>query len=242
MKPTIYDIINLYEKYNKLIFNNQLPRPTLLLSDRKRGVGLTKCKTMVNPDGKKRNYDFSISISTYWDLPEEEYIDTLVHEMIHYYIAYHNIEDNAMHGKVFMKMMNEITLKHGIKISVNFTPTEEIISSGKGRERLHYICVAEGEKEDHYLIVAAKNKLSDLQEQIPKIPGLKNIKWYTTKDPFFDEQPIAVSPSMREIDRELLNRHLKSANIIENQEDLKKRIDELLRTNSYYQYFKTNNN
>ena len=44
----------------------------------------------------------------YFDFTEEMYRNVLVHEMIHYYIAYNKIEDNKDHGVEFMKLAESL--------------------------------------------------------------------------------------------------------------------------------------
>jgi predicted SprT family Zn-dependent metalloprotease len=41
----------------------------------------------------------------------------MVHEMIHYYIAWNRIKDNNAHGKEFMKIANELKEKYGLNIT-----------------------------------------------------------------------------------------------------------------------------
>ena len=51
------------------------------------------------------------------DLPEQEVEDTILHEMIHYYIAEHQIKDNKAHGREFMRMAQELNEKYGLHIT-----------------------------------------------------------------------------------------------------------------------------
>ena len=37
----------------------------------------------------------------------------MVHEMIHYYIAWNNIKDNKTHGDEFMRIAEEMNTKYG---------------------------------------------------------------------------------------------------------------------------------
>jgi predicted SprT family Zn-dependent metalloprotease len=53
----------------------------------------------------------------YFDFTEEMYQNVLVHEMIHYYIAYNKIEDNEDHGVEFMKLAESLNRKYGLSIT-----------------------------------------------------------------------------------------------------------------------------
>ena len=54
------------------------------------------------------HYDFRLKISTGFDLSQEELEDVIIHEMIHYYIAWRNIKDSSVHGEVFRGIMVHI--------------------------------------------------------------------------------------------------------------------------------------
>ena len=58
-----------------------------------------------------------IMFSEYYDFDEETFRNMMVHEMIHYYIAWNRIKDNRFHGKEFMKMANEMKAKYGLNIT-----------------------------------------------------------------------------------------------------------------------------
>ena len=66
----------------------------------------------------RRNlYNFSISITDYYDFTMEQFDDILVHEMIHYYLAYTGLDKRIRHGKEFKKMARKLNLNHGLNIT-----------------------------------------------------------------------------------------------------------------------------
>ena len=71
-----------------------------------------------NPKKSKKSIrNQTIKISDCFDFPENVFIDLMVHEMIHYYIAWNRIKDNKPHGKEFMRIANEMNEKHGLEIT-----------------------------------------------------------------------------------------------------------------------------
>ena len=56
-------------------------------------------------------------MSDCFDYPEKVFVEIMVHEMIHYYIAWNRIKDNKSHGKEFMRMANEMKEKYGLNIT-----------------------------------------------------------------------------------------------------------------------------
>ena len=71
--------------------------------------------------GRVETYDHAIHVSILFEQGENEFKNVLLHEMIHYYIAYNNIQDTGLHGEVFRKMMNWLNSEHGwnMKVSEN---------------------------------------------------------------------------------------------------------------------------
>ena len=68
---------------------------------------------------KEEHYDFRLRINTRIDLPEEEIEDTIIHEMIHYFIEVNKMEDSSAHGPLFLHMMNTINEKFGRHLTVS---------------------------------------------------------------------------------------------------------------------------
>ncbi len=202
MRPDLNYIIEKFDYYNNLCFEGKLKRPVIRLNTRKAALGLT------------RVVDKSIEISVRMDLPEEEYIDTLVHEMIHYYILSNNLVDDSPHGTLFKKIMNEITEKYGIKITINFDPTDEELVKTHTRPR--FVCVASFDDGQVGLSVVAKNKLFQLWGIIPQLKGVEEARWYVSDRAIFGKFPVQVSPGFVVVDENKINHYLTGAKELEN--------------------------
>jgi len=79
-----------------------------------------------NPDGTWHYFGFVFRISTVIDLPEREVEDTILHEMIHYYILSNQMQDTSAHGEIFMRMMKDINVRVStLSVSSAFVTTNE---------------------------------------------------------------------------------------------------------------------
>lgn len=65
----------------------------------------------------KTLYDPIISMTDYYDFTEKQFRDIMCHEMIHYYLAYFDIDRGCHHGKEFKKMANHLNRSYGLKIT-----------------------------------------------------------------------------------------------------------------------------
>jgi hypothetical protein len=108
---TIPEIEKQFEKWNGIIFNNELPKPHFELMQTRRLLGQF-CPRKIFGE-----YTYKIRISTFYDCPLERYIDTIVHEMLHYYIKYKGIKDTSSHGRVWKQMAYDISKKYGLTIT-----------------------------------------------------------------------------------------------------------------------------
>ena len=108
-----------FDHYNHLCFGGLLPRPKLRLSRAKSRLGWMRYKVDANGESPIP-YDFAIGITTAYRLNTEQIDDVLIHEMIHYHIAYHQLRDNAPHGRRFRQIMESINhdYQRHIRISV----------------------------------------------------------------------------------------------------------------------------
>ena len=112
----IADVDNMAEKfreYNKLYFNGELPLPKF---DVMHTYGLSGY-FIFDPVKKGRIRKKKIYMTDYFDFTEEMYQNILVHEMIHYYIAYNKVKDNDDHGNEFMRIADQLNQEHGLSIT-----------------------------------------------------------------------------------------------------------------------------
>lgn len=214
MKPTLDYIIEKFDYYNQLCFDGKLKRPPIFLNTRYSTMGQTGGDAKIDENGKIHWTDIRIEISVRRDLPEYEYIDTLVHEMIHYYVMTNDLEDDSPHGRLFRQKMDEITSKFGIRITIKYDPSEEVMIATRTRNR--FVCVAETTDGHTYFAVVAKNKLFQFWNIIPQMEGVSDVRWYVSDRQIFEGYPVAVSPSLIAIDAGKIHHYLTGARELEN--------------------------
>ena len=114
MRPTIEYIQTRFNEYNDRFFDGALPPIPVKLSNAKTFLGKLcfkrKRKWLF---GDYYNTGFVLRINTRADLPEELVEDTILHEMIHYYIAFNQWSDTSTHGQLFRREMKRINEKGG---------------------------------------------------------------------------------------------------------------------------------
>ena len=106
------DLKRLYNKYNKEIFNNELPTDVCVYWSNQMTAGAGVCKFQWSSESS-RYEDFSIGMSVpYHNKYPEDVADTLVHEMIH--MKY----PDETHGRGFKSEMGRINSEFGMNITI----------------------------------------------------------------------------------------------------------------------------
>jgi len=111
MKVTVEQIEQAFDKY-KGDFKKNLPKPSFGLIHTYRTSGEFTCIKWKNGTVRKPK----ISITDYYDWDEETIDIVVIHEMIHYYIAYYRIKDNEEHGNIFKELGYVFKEKYGLEI------------------------------------------------------------------------------------------------------------------------------
>lgn len=150
-----------------------------------------------------------IEISIRYDLPESEYIDTLVHEMIHYYILTNDITDDAPHGTIFNREMKRINELYGIKVTLCFEHSEEELIATASRDR--FVCVAGMDDGTFGVAVVAKNNVLAFWDEFYKIPGVRDVKWFISNREIFRLFPQKPRAALYIIENETISRYLTGA-------------------------------
>lgn len=217
MIPTIPYIEKKFEEFNQLIFAGKLPQIPIVLSDAKTFLGKCVFRKSLGKDGKEDYYDFKLRINTRIDLPEREVEDTLIHEMIHYFIGLNSLEDASSHGPMFIHIMNSINEKYGRNVSVSFKGTKE-----QSEQMV--------DKKQHYHVVAfvkmknGKTGIKVLPRVLPSILKFYNgvvaskevldVNFYMSNDAFFNRYPNSSALKIQCVDEDEVLGHLKGAEVL----------------------------
>ena len=121
MQPTVDYIQSRFDEYNTRYFGGTLPPIPIKLSHARTFLGkVTFVRHRTWLFGSVRNEKFVLRINTRFDLPEELIEDTILHEMIHYYIAVNQIRDTSAHGRLFRREMKRINAEGNRHITISY--------------------------------------------------------------------------------------------------------------------------
>jgi len=118
----IYNVAQLrcmFRQYNDDYFDGMLPMPEIEIIHSFKYFGYFYSdiynNTTVNP---------VIQISDSWDYEEYQLRNIMVHEMIHYYLAYVGRDTVGSHGNEFCRMSTELNRRYGLNITERINTDE----------------------------------------------------------------------------------------------------------------------
>lgn len=189
-----------FEHYNNLIFDGKLPVPKLKWSRAKTRLGQMACKRKTSW-GRTKFYDFSISISNYYKLTTEQIDDVLIHEMIHYSIAYTGLKDTSAHGIVFRGMMDKINRTFGRHITISVRTRN--LQPRTAQQPKDYLILALKMKDDKYFLSSVNpSAAGKLAVSLARTREIAHYAWYQSQDEYFHNMPRVRSLRGRQVSKE----------------------------------------
>ena len=208
MIPDLVFVNEAFKRFNREIFEETLPVPRFRMTHARTFRGKL-CYRVVNSWGRRAE-DFEMRISLDFDLPQEEWEDVVIHEMIHLHIAHHDIKDSSSHGPKFRAMMADINRRHGRRICVTARSTKEELDKDK-RVRGHYLCIVRFNDGRLGVAPVAKSRIFELWDSFSAWPEVSGVSWIGTVDTWFNRFPRVMKTKVYITSREELLQHLKGA-------------------------------
>ncbi len=179
-----------FRQFNADYFDDGLPVPRLALSKARTRLGTMSCKCRRGMLLYKYS-DFTIRVSTYYDCTEREYQETLLHEMIHYYIIYNRIHDTSSHGPAFRRIMQQLNSKYGWNITVSSSMRGHKLSDPQSARKVcTYVVLAIVTKDGgRMLSVVNPRSASEVDLRARMVPEIVDHRWYMTQDDYFRKFP-----------------------------------------------------
>ena len=190
-----------FEHYNALIFDGKLPVPKLKWSRAKTRLGQMACKRKISWR-RTKFYDYTISVSSYYKLTTEEIDDVLIHEMIHYFIAYTGLKDTSAHGIVFRGMMDKINRTFGRHITISVR-TRNLQPRMTQQPKDYLILALEMKDGKYYLSSVNPSAARKIATSLARTREIAHYAWYQSQDEYFHGMPRVRSLRGRQVSAEV---------------------------------------
>lgn len=178
-----------FMRFNTQYFDGMLPLPRLRVGRSRTQLGTMSCKRKTSW-GRTKLYDFTISLSNYYDQTEHQFQSVLLHEMIHLSITISGVKDTSPHGVVFRGLMQRLN-RDGWDIQI-MTKTRDYTKAYTGTATViaQYIVLALEMNDGKRFLSSVNPKfVRDINRQLKMVPQISHFAWFTTSDRWFETMP-----------------------------------------------------
>lgn len=204
MTPDRQLMASWFDEFNRNYFDSLLPMPRLSCGKSRTRFGSMTCKRKHTLSGWE-TCNHSIRLSTYYDQSEHELRTVFLHEMIHYYISYKGIRDNAPHGHVFRSIMNELNTRYGWHITVSASCVGLKPGNPQTTDKERLVLALHTIDGRAMLSVVNPHYASAINKTIKRSDEIKSHEWYITRNTFFAAFPVVRSLRGRVMARDEFN-------------------------------------
>jgi len=208
MRATIEFVQAKVDYFNDLCFGGELPPIPIVLTSARTFLGKVTYMRRRGLFGRVvGNSDFTLRISTSFDLSESELEDVIIHELIHYYIASRNLKDTSAHGETFRQMMSDINARFGRNVVLRHQGLvgERPVRASRTPDLL---CVTRLDGGGWGVTRCTEAMAPKLRRTLPRYFHIAEMTWFRCRDPFFDRFPRSRTPKIYKISRADLDAHL----------------------------------
>lgn len=204
-----------FREYNAEIFGSSLEPVEIRLSKAKSFLGKLQYRYVRNIFGKITGLkDVVIRINTRYELSEEELQDTLIHEMIHWYIISHGIKDTSTHGKYFRSMMADINSRFGRHVTVSHRKKDGVLVESEQTIRENIFCVSRLKDGRTGLTVVSQSSYAPIRRSLRRLYPITSMTWYKSSDPYFSRFPRSRTPKVYLVDPTELEAALQNSELL----------------------------
>lgn len=218
MIPTTDYIEKKFREFNSQMFDSKLTMPPIQLSRARTFVGQCAAKKRRTLLHGTTLFDFRLKFSICFDLSEEEWEDTIIHEMIHYYIGVNGLKDTAAHGQIFRQMMENINQRFGRKITISHKSTPEQKEQLYNTKRVWHVIAlvyfADGRK-GLKVLPRIRQRIVTYRNTLLWDKDIEKIDLYMSNDPYFNRFPNSSAFNVVLANEEEFMPHIQQAEILE---------------------------
>lgn len=211
MRADIPYVQQKFREFNVTMFDGRLPEPPVSITNAKTYLGVCAYRKHRKWNGRLEYSDFKIRISRRFDLSRDEIDDTIIHEMIHYYIGLFSPADMPGHSALFRRMMADINTRYGRHISVShrLTPDqqEQAIDNRPKRHIVAKVVLKDG-RTGIKVIPCMERHIRRYRRGMMASGKVSSIEFFQTTDPFFNRFPSSSAFTVYFPDPDVLAQHL----------------------------------
>ncbi|MDE5849279.1 MAG: SprT-like domain-containing protein [Muribaculaceae bacterium] len=192
-----------FDRFNREIFSDSLPRPEMHISSARSFMGQFRTERHRTFTGKIKE-TYHLTLSDRYDLEPSILEDIVIHEMIHYFIHYKRIKDSSSHGPQFRKMMHAINRTFGRRITVSHRCSKEELESDSSKAH-SIVCLCTMTDGRKLVCRASQSKVFELHRAFQEWDKVLREEWYWVYGSYFNRYRRVLTPRLFSVDQEGLD-------------------------------------
>lgn len=197
MKADLTFLNDRFDRFNRMIFRRPLPRPEMHISPARSFNGQFKAERR----GLTGRKIYHLTLSNRYDLPVDTLEDTIIHEMIHFYIHVEGLRDASSHGPVFRKLMQEINHRFGRHITVSHRCTPGQLDSDTSKTH-SIVCLCTMTDGRKLICKVSQSKVFDIFKAFANWELVARQEWFWVYGSYFNRYRRVLTPKLFPIDEE----------------------------------------
>lgn len=200
MRASLEFLKDRFNLFNNEIFNGQLPLPIMHISSARSFMGQFKLERRALRPGQYSK-EFHLTLSDRYDLDEKVLEDTVIHEMIHFLIAFRGLKDSSSHGPLFRKTMNDINNRFGRNITVSHRCCKQELESDdkKGHSIVCLCTMTDGRK---LVCRVSQTKVFEIHKAFQEWELVCKEEWFWIFGSYFNRYKRVITPRLYSVDSE----------------------------------------
>ena len=179
MKLTIYFIERNFDHLNNELFSGKIVKPKFMINRTRSCLGMCCWKSKTDDKGNLiARFDYRIKISEYFDRSETDYINTILHEMIHLYIRQNDLApDNEHHGRTCRNIADRVN-RHGYNVKYS----DSCEGLGLNDKNTVFFMTAFMDRSGRHFVIRYNPKYFEYFRYNFGLSGFTKVIWFTSTD------------------------------------------------------------
>lgn len=187
-----------FDRFNREIFRESLPRPLMHISSARSFMGQFKTERHAF---RKAATVYHLTLSDRYDLEKTVLEDIVIHEMIHFTICYRGIKDSSSHGPQFRHLMTDINRRFGRNVTVTHRCTKEELESDSAKAH-SIVCLCTMTDGRRLVCRVSPSKVFEIHQAFLEWKLVASEEWYWVYGSYFNRYRRVLTPRLFSVDVE----------------------------------------
>lgn len=174
--------------FNADYFGGLLPTPAFGLSRSKSRLGSMSYRLNRRLFRTVKS-NYTLRITTAFDMTERQAENILLHEMIHLHIASQGLRDTSSHGKIFRSIMQNLNRQYGWEITVSTSPDNFLPAKRQTKKKMRLVLLLRHQQAGCIISVVNAKYRRQIEWVIARAHDICEHQWIVSDDDYFASFP-----------------------------------------------------